>query len=89
MQKHAHDEPLLTAAPHDIDLEQAVIGSMLLRNDTIEQLAGLRAEHFFDPLHSALFEAIDTLIQNGKPANPVHGRSPVRRCRPSWDKPGR
>jgi len=70
MEKHADDQPLSKAAPHNIDLEQAIIGTLMLSNNGIEQLSHLRPEHFFDPLHEALFGSIEAMLSDGKPASP-------------------
>lgn len=43
--------------PQDIDLEQAVLGAMLVRRGAIDQFAGqIEARHFHDPLHQRIFD---------------------------------
>lgn len=42
--------------PYDIEVEQAILGSILSRNDYLGQLDELRPDHFYDPLHQRLFE---------------------------------
>lgn len=44
-------------SPHDINLEQAILGTMLVRKGAIDQFAGIiEARHFFDPLHQRIFD---------------------------------
>ncbi len=45
--------------PYDIDIEQALLGSILVDNQAIERVSSvLRSEHFYDPLHARLFDAM-------------------------------
>ncbi len=38
--------------PYDIEIEQAMLGAILVDNRAIERVsAQLKAEHFYDPLH--------------------------------------
>ncbi len=40
--------------PYDIDVEQALLGAILVDNQAIETVSAvLRPEHFYDPLHVA------------------------------------
>jgi hypothetical protein len=40
--------------PYDIDVEQALLGAILVDNQAIERVSMiLKAEHFYDPLHAA------------------------------------
>ncbi len=51
--------PLYRQPPHNIELEQALIGCLLLNNETVARLPDyLKAEHFFAPLHRRLYESI-------------------------------
>jgi replicative DNA helicase len=64
---NARDEP-----PHNYDAEQALFGAIFANNGVYDQVAGyLRPEHFYDPLHGRLYEAIGILIGRGEIANPV------------------
>jgi len=57
---------------HSIEAEQAVLGSLLLNNGLYGKLGRfLRAEHFFDPLHGAIFAASEALLNDNRPANPI------------------
>jgi replicative DNA helicase len=43
--------------PYDIEVEQALLGSILVDNRALERVSGtLRPEHFYDPLHQRLYE---------------------------------
>lgn len=57
--------------PHNIEAEQALLGSILVNNNTYERVGDfLRAEHFYDPVHERIFAAICTLINRGQIADP-------------------
>jgi len=59
------------AAPHNIEIEQAVLGALLVWNTSVERLEFLRPEHFFDPLHQSLYQTICGMIAEGRSATPV------------------
>lgn len=60
------------ALPHNIEAEQGLLGALLLNNDAFDRVSDfLLAEHFYDPVHGRLFEAIGKLIANGNLASPV------------------
>jgi len=45
--------------PYDIDVEQALLGAILVDNHVIERISSvLKAEHFYDPLHARLYETM-------------------------------
>jgi replicative DNA helicase len=45
--------------PYDIEIEQALLGAILVDNQAIERVSSqLKPEHFYDPLHQRLFEAM-------------------------------
>lgn len=52
--------------PHSIEIEQSLLGSLLMYPDAFHLSEGLRSEHFFEPLHQAIFEVISTLSNQGK-----------------------
>ena len=41
--------------PFNIEAEQALLGALLLNNDIADRLAGLEAEHFYDPVHERIY----------------------------------
>ncbi|MDX2112906.1 MAG: replicative DNA helicase [Alphaproteobacteria bacterium] len=59
-------------APSNIEAEQALLGALLVNNDALQHLGEqLRAEHFYEALHSRIFEAIQKFHDKGLIANPV------------------
>jgi replicative DNA helicase len=45
--------------PYDIEIEQALLGAILVDHQAIERVSSqLKPEHFYDPLHQRLFEAM-------------------------------
>ena len=60
-------------APHSVQAEQALLGAILVNNRTYDALEGvLHAEHFYVPMHGAVFEAMEEIINGrGGEANPI------------------
>lgn len=69
----AASEPLnFRQAPHNLEAEQALLGAVLVNNESLDRVSGfLSPDHFFDPLHGRIFETLATLIHAGKTATPV------------------
>ena len=45
--------------PSNIEAEQALIGSVLVNNDIIDEIASIvNQKEFYDPLHSKIYEFI-------------------------------
>ena len=57
--------------PFNLDAEQGFLGSLLLWNNVLEDVDFLRADHFFDPLHIAIFELAVATIRQGRKASPI------------------
>jgi replicative DNA helicase len=58
--------------PYDIDIEQALLGSILVDNYSLERVATrLKPEHFYDPLHQRLFTAIERMWERGHAVTPL------------------
>src|ERR1700749_4989013 len=58
--------------PVNYDAEQALLGAILANNlvyDRVNEF--LRPEHFADPLHGRVYDAIGKLVQRGQIAKPV------------------
>ncbi|HUO98719.1 MAG TPA: replicative DNA helicase [Rhizomicrobium sp.] len=52
--------------PYDIEVEQALLGAILVDNRALEAVSALlRPEHFYDPLHQRLFEAMTASFERG------------------------
>lgn len=66
------NENLTRLPPHSLEAEQALLGALLHNNLSFEQVSEfLRPEHFSDPTHSRIFEAITNLISRGHIADPI------------------
>jgi replicative DNA helicase len=58
--------------PHNIDAEQALLGAVLVNNEAYHRVGEyLRPEHFYEPVHGRIFEAITRLIEAGRIADHV------------------
>nr|WP_040788885.1 replicative DNA helicase [Neomegalonema perideroedes] len=64
--------PPARALPHNVEAEQAVLGAILVNNESMDRVtAFLEAEHFYDPLHAEIYRAARTRIQRGQIASPI------------------
>jgi replicative DNA helicase len=70
---HKPDLPdRLRQTPFDVEVEQALLGAILINNDAFERVASFLApEHFHEPLHQRIFEAISRVVRKGQLASPV------------------
>ena len=67
-----NDTNTVNKMPQNIEAEQNLIGSILFDNKVMEDLpTNFASRHFFDPLHSSIFEACISLTDNGRLADPV------------------
>ena len=58
--------------PQNLEAEQSLIGSILFDNRVLEELpVSFNPTYFFDPLHSNIYEATISLIENGRLADPL------------------
>jgi replicative DNA helicase len=58
--------------PHNIDAEQALLGAILVNNEAYHRVADyLRPEHFYEPVHGRIFEAISRLVESTRIADHV------------------
>ncbi len=52
--------------PYDIEVEQALLGAILVDNQALEKVSGtLKPEHFYDPLHQRLYEVMCATFERG------------------------
>jgi replicative DNA helicase len=52
--------------PYDVEVEQALLGAILVDNQALERVQALiRPEHFYDPLHARIFETMSQAIERG------------------------
>jgi hypothetical protein len=60
----------LVSEPHNIELEQALLGALLLANEPATNLPTfLEPRHFHEPLHQQIYEVVLRLTAAGKTAN--------------------
>jgi replicative DNA helicase len=59
------------APPFNLDLEQAVLGALLVWNDVLDDITFLESSHFFDQLHGAIYEAICRRLKAGRSVTPL------------------
>ena len=65
------DEPLHRQSPHNIEVEQALLGAVLINNEAFYRVSDfLEPPHFYDPLHAQIYEKAAQLIRLGKAADP-------------------
>ena len=57
--------------PSNIEAEQALIGSILVNNDIIDEISTLINPSIFDPAHVKIYEVIEVLNNKGMIANPI------------------
>lgn len=58
--------------PANLEAEAAFLGAVLIDNRVIEELTvPIRADHFFEPLHSRIYTRVLTLIERNATASPV------------------
>src|SRR6202522_4216302 len=59
-------------SPHNIELEQALLGAIMLNSEASPRVADfLEPQHFFEPLHQQIFTISAELIRAGKAATPI------------------
>jgi replicative DNA helicase len=59
---------MLKLPPQDIDAERSVLGALMLDKNAIIRVADLiKADDFYTPAHSRIFEAIFELFERGEP----------------------
>ena len=56
--------------PHNIELEQLLLGALLCDPAVFERV-DIKPEHFFDPLHSSIFETMSQLVAANKTVSPT------------------
>ena len=57
--------------PHNTEIEAALLGAVLTNNRAFDKMTDfLRPDHFFEPVHARIFDAIAKLIERGQVASP-------------------
>ena len=58
--------------PSNLEAEQALIGSVLVNNDIIDEISNIvNPSIFYDPAHQKIYEVIENLNNKGMIANPI------------------
>ncbi len=58
--------------PSNVEAEQALIGSVLVNNDIIDEVSSIiNSKEFYDPLHAKIYNLIENLHNKGMIANPI------------------
>ena len=58
--------------PSNVEAEQHLIGSVLVNNDIIDEIANIiNSEKFYDPIHVKIYEVVESLNNKGMIANPI------------------
>ena len=58
--------------PSNLEAEQALLGSILVNNDIIDEISNIiKPNCFYDPAHHKIYEVIETLNNKGMIANPI------------------
>lgn len=58
--------------PHNEEVEQALLGALLVNNRTLEKISEfLRPEHFYSAVHGRIYEAIVKFVERGQDASPA------------------
>jgi replicative DNA helicase len=66
------DTNLERNVPANIQAEQMLLGTVLINNESLNRVADfLKAEHFYEPIHQKIFEAINHIIYKGISASPI------------------
>jgi replicative DNA helicase len=65
-------EPAAAALPQNVEAEAALLGALMIDNRLVEDVQmKLRPDHFFEPLHGRIYDAILRLADRNMVANPV------------------
>ena len=58
--------------PSNLEAEQALLGSILVNNDIIDEISNVvNSGKFFDPIHRKIYEVVENLNNKGMIANPI------------------
>ncbi len=66
------ETPEFRQSPHNIEVEQALLGAILVNNEAFYRVSDfLKPEHFYEPIHQQIFEIAGSLVRANKVASPV------------------
>src|SRR3712207_7762571 len=61
------EAPVHRQSPHNIEVEQALLGAILINNEAFYRVSDfLDPAHFYDPLHRQIYEKSSQLIRLGR-----------------------
>src|SRR5579875_1148226 len=64
--------PETSTLPHNVEAEAALLGALMIDNRLVEDVQlKLKPDHFFEPVHGRIYEAILRLVDKNMVANPV------------------
>ena len=67
-----NENKLVKEQPSNLEAEQALLGSILVNNDIIDEISNIiKPISFYDPVHVKIYEVIETLNNKGMIANPI------------------
>ncbi|GAA0869353.1 replicative DNA helicase [Brevundimonas basaltis] len=62
----------IPSLPHNLEAEQALLGSLMFDNAVFERLSDrLRGSHFYEPFHQRLYDAVEDHVRQGLLAEPT------------------
>ena len=65
-------QELVDKQPSNLEAEQALLGSILVNNDIIDEVSTVASSKvFYDPAHIKIYEVIESLNNKGMIANPI------------------
>jgi len=66
------DQEFKRELPYDVEIEQALLGAILVDNYYLEQAsASLKPEHFYDQMHQRLYGAVERMWGRGHAVTPL------------------
>ena len=67
-----NQKDLKNKQPSNLEAEQALIGSILVNNDILDEISTIiNSSIFYDPAHVKIYEVIENLNNKGMIANPI------------------
>src|ERR1051325_8002065 len=65
-------EPGTQSLPQNVEAEAALLGALMIDNRLVEDVQlKLREEHFYEPVHGRIYDALLKLVERNMIANPV------------------
>lgn len=70
------DDPKYRLAPHNVEAEQALLGAILVNNEAFYRVSDfLEPEHFYEQIHTEIYEVCGKIIRAGKTVTPVTAKT--------------